>query len=290
MSLDLRRLGLRRSHPAKLARRVALSGHPAVAGLLSGALPASADLAEWQPPCRDQGRSGSCTRGSTSSAYATAFAAAGSPLGYVPSQRVGYAGTRAIERAAAVPVGQPLPALQDTGAELADVFHFDATYGVLPQLVDKTPDGRLYDLWTDDDTGPGTGNVNDEPPFAALEQSAARIITGPYAIDPRASNASDLVAGAIAARMPVEIAGFVDTRFEQLGPNDVMGAPDQSDPRGGGHAIYFAAYRTQGSARQFRVQNSWGAGWCAGGSCWVDETFLHALWEIWPIALILGAK
>ena len=37
---------------------------------------------------------------------------------------------------------------------------------------------------------------------------------------------------------------YLDTAFEQAGPSTVIGAPNQADPTGGGHAVYLSAYRT----------------------------------------------
>lgn len=284
--------GAKRSHPAKLARRVDLAlAHPVVSDRLATGLPKSANLSGSMDPPVNQGQSGSCTRGSTSLSWSCAFRAAGKPLGFIPSQRVGYAVTRALERAASTPPGQALPALQDTGAELADVYHADATYGVLPMLVQATPDGRFYDLWTDADTGAGTGNVNDEPGFAQLEQAGTRLVSGPYGIDPTAQNAAASIAAAIASGIPVEIAGFVDSAFMSLTKGQVMGAPNQSDPNGGGHAIWLWGYDTMADGSLvFTLRNSWGAGWCDGGNCLVGPAFIASLWEAWPVAVVTGVS
>lgn len=284
--------GAKPSHPAKLARRVDLAtAHPVVSDRLASGLAKSANLSASMDPTGDQGQSGSCTRGSTSQSWSCAFKAAGAPLGFIPSQRVGYATTRGYERALGVVPGQPLPPLQDTGAELADVYHCDATYGVLPMLVQTTPDGRFYDLWTDADTGPGTGNVNDEPPFASLEQAATRLVSGPYGIAPAAANACATIAAAIASGIPVEIAGFVDSAFMGLTKGQVMGAPNQTDPNGGGHAIWLWGYDTmQDGSLVFNLRNSWGSGWCDGGNCLVGPAFIAALWEAWPVSVVTGVK
>lgn len=278
--------GCRPSAPHKLAARLDLREHPAVKARLAAhyegrvALPESVDLLPYEPPVFDQGSTSSCTAAATTAGVAVALAAAGSPLGFVPSQRELYAVTRAMERALAAPPGQPLPALTDSGAELADVYAALARYGVRPMLEQRTSDGRFYDVEID--------HVNDEPSFADLEASINRPIVGPYGIDPTDPNAGDTMAAALASGIPIGTAGFVDTAFEQLSAEQIAGAPNLADPGGGGHALLVPGYRMVNGARQWKVRNSWGA-WCLGGYCWASEAWRTALWEAHPIAAKLGA-
>lgn len=286
------RLGCKPSHPDKLATKLPLREHPIVKARLklhnSGAspLPKTFDLDSFSPPRVDQGASGSCTWGSTSCAIPTAFAAAGEPLGYTLSQRVGYGATRAYERALGLAPGQTvLPDLADTGAELADVMTVLARYGVKPMLVNVTPDGRNYDLWTDDDVGkPGGGNVNEEVDLLDLEQSGQKLITGPYLLNPKTQNASDLIATALVSGIPCETAFFCDSAFQALNPNQVANAPVTSDPQGGGHAVFLSGFETLTDGnRVFYLTNSWSGSWCDGGRCLVGPQWLDAAWEVWPM-------
>ena len=273
--------GLKRSAPHKLSRRVALAEHPVVRSLLAN-LPASVDLAKFQPAILDQGPTGSCTAHSTASAVATAFAAAGHPLAFVPSPREIYATTRALERAASTPAGATLGYLTDGGAELGDVFTALSQFGVCP-IEAPTSDGRLSDV--------EPSNVNSEPGFIQLEQAALRPVVGPYGLDPTSSSASDTIAAALAAGIPVAIAAFVDTAFENLQPGHVAGAPNQADPQGGGHAIYLSGYQTQpDGSRAFILTNSWGVGWCNAGRCLVGPAWLAAAWEAWPVSVVVGVS
>lgn len=81
---------------------------------------------------------------------------------------------------------------------------------------------------------------------------------------------------------------FVDSAFFALTPGQVAPPPDQSDPRGGGHAVYLSGYSTDATgARTFVLTNSWGAGWCDQGRCLVSEAWLEAAWELWVIQITI---
>ena len=263
--------GCKPSTPAKVAHRVSFAGHPAA----SAPLAASADLSAFAPPVMDQTKTGSCTAHSIAGATYTALAAAGTPLGFVPSPRTTYACTRALERSASTPSGE-LPALEDTGAELQDVATVIGSIGVKP-MVPPTPEGANSDVWS--------GNVNEEPDFAAIEQAAAVLLTGEYKIDPSDASAPQLVAAAIQAGIPVWVAAFVDSAFEQFGANDIAQAPNANDPNGGGHAIWLKAFRTNAQGDlEFLIQNSWG-NWALNGCVWASTAWLKSVWEAWPIAI-----
>lgn len=283
MSRDLRSLGLKRSAPHKLAARVSLAEHPVVrAALAATSLPDSVDLAAFEPPVFDQGQTGSCTAHATTAGVATSFSAGGKPLGFVPSMDLLYKATRAYERALATPVGSPLPALRDSGAELADVYTVLGRYGVKAMAEALTSDGRFSDC--------EVATVNDEPDVSALIASGQKLVVGPYGVDPSTANVSDVLAAAIVAKIPLGTAEFVDTAFEQLQAGQVAGAPNQSDPNGGGHATLLTGYRPNpsGVGRQFKLRNSWGASWCDEGYVWVSPAWLAAVWELHPLACVLG--
>lgn len=277
--------GCRRSAPEKLAARAALHEHPDVAARLAAhregrvALPASVDLAAFQPPILDQGQTSACTAFSTSSAIATRFASAGKPLGFVPSQRCIYATTRALERAGALPPDANLPALTDSGAELADVVTVLGRYGVLPMA------GLSGDV--------DPSSVNLEPDVGALEQAAAKLVVGERGLTPTASEAGDVIVAALMSGIPVVVAAFVDSAFENLSSGAVAGAPNEADPSGGGHALYISGAQTMADgSRALIVTNSWGPSWCNAGRGLVSEAWLAAAWELWSfdVSLTGGAQ
>lgn len=277
--------GCRQPDPEKLASHPHAINHPRLAARLSIApLPPSADKLPPRPRA-NQGQSGNCTAASTTISTFTACESLGIPLGFVPSQRALYAPTRARERAAATPVGQKLPELKDTGADLEDVFAVMAEYGVRPMIVDQSPDGRFSDIWGPDD-GSAPSNLNDEPEVIDLETAADVIVkldVASHAIPATDPNASDLMAAALDADppLPIEACGFVDTAFMNMTPGQVAGAPNEADPNGGGHAFWFSAYRTNARGeREFKLENSWGT-WCENGACWVSMAFVRALWAMY---------
>lgn len=273
--------GAKPSHPSKLAAKKAAALHPAIAALLAASVPASVDLAPFEPPRLDQGQTGSCTAHSLSGSTSTACRKAGHQVGFEPSPRETYATTRGIERANSTPAGQPLPLLTDSGAEPADVFTACAQFGIAP-MQGPTPDGRNSDVWSDADTSAQPPNVNSEPDANQLQQAGTTLVTGEYAISPSDANISDQVAASLAAGFPVYVATFVDTAFEQLQPGQVAQPPNQNDPNGGGHAIYLSGYTTNpDGSRTFILTNSWGIGWCDNGRCLVSEAWLKACWELY---------
>jgi hypothetical protein len=149
-------------------------------------------------------------------------------------------------------------------------------------MLGPTPDGRNSDIWTTADTTAQPDNVNNEPDGNQLQAAGTTLVTGEYAIDPTASNVSDLVAAALAAGYPVYTAFFCDTTFENLSPGQIAGAPNQNDPNGGGHATYLSGYITNSDGtRTFTLTNSWGTSWCSSGKCLVSEAWLAACWELY---------
>lgn len=291
------RLGCREPNAAKLAAHPDIRLHPAIASvvdahgaglamamariLLPGGRPWPPDANELPlAPRLDQGQSGSCTWAATSAAIWVACKSLGSPLAFLPSQRVGYAIVRALERkAAGLPVSTPL---EDGGADLEDVFEVMRDWGIAPMERPITPDGRFYDIWTGDDAP--NGNVNDEPGLDELEAAdPVRVLVDVrmHTISLTEATAPSYMALALSAQpaLPVLACGLVDTAFMQLGPNDVMGAPNLRDKNGGGHAFWFSAYRTAASGElEFKLENSWGASWAADGAVWVSEAFVRVMW------------
>lgn len=286
--------GCRRSQPHKLAATGKVADHPVVAARLeshrvgASPLPASVDLGPYEPTRLDQGTTatagtGTCYAHAFAAAVYTAAGARGAGLGWVPSPLTLQAATRGLERAASHP-GDLLPKLADCpeGAELADVVTVGNRYGVRP--IGVLVNGRNSDV--------NTMNVNVEPDFGELEASGKRLVMGPYTVDATDAGLSDTVAAALAMRAPAPllIAFFADRAFSMLQPGDVMGAPDESDPGGSGHAVYIVGYRTLSNGKRiFIVSNSWGAPWCDNGRCWVNEDFLKAIWEGWLMDVTIDA-
>lgn len=277
--------GCRRPDPEKLASHPHASAHPQVAARLTAAsLPPDADKLP-ETLIVDQGQEGDCTAASDAASTWTALAAKGTPLPFFPSQRLLYAVTRAIERAAAA-AGRTLPELSDTGADMEDVFTAEAEYGVAPMVVDQSPDGRFSDIWGPDD-GPAAPNLNGEAELAALFTAATTLIkldVHAHVIPVDDPNRSDLMAAALDADppIPIQACGPVGAAFQSMQPGQVLGPTPASDKTQGGHAFYFRAYRTNANGeREWLLRNSYGPQWCEAGGCWVSEAFIASCWGLW---------
>lgn len=268
-----RGLGLLRPDPAKYAHRVSFAFHGAVFG--QSAPKGAATLVP--APRLDQGATGTCHSHSACGAVWCAFTAAGqsptlgSPLSLASC-------TYGDVRAGLVPPGLPLPPLMDTGADLSDDAKAMAKWGLPP--MGPNVEGRHSDVPNDE-----PGVPFPEPDEAKLQIASKNLIDGEYQI-PIDANAPRLCALALDAGIPIWVGFFVDSAFEALGPNDVAQAPNTSDTSGGGHAVYLSGYRTAADGTyEFRLENSWGPGWCDGGACWVSEAWLKACWMLWPMTV-----
>lgn len=236
-------------------------------------LPSSVDLRETGlvAAVKDQGQVGACEGFSCSGATETAFALAGDPLGFTPSEAAWYRGLRAIARARSTPAGQPLPSLQDVGGMTEDAIAFMAAFGIRPRYVARTSDGRNADL--------EIAAVNDEPGLGELETEAIRLFVGPYAVDPQSSDAEQQVQASLAAKIPVRVDSFVDSAYEDWTPSQApVGAPNTSDPQGGGHAQYIVGY----APGFYIVRNSWGTAFGDAGDWRVSPTWLRSTWGLYP--------
>lgn len=269
--------GLKRSTPAKVAHRLGAHLHPRIAAALAAGPRGSADLT----PCQrlDQGQTGTCHAHSCAAAIWTAFQAAGKPMSFVPSPRTIASCTYADTRALSTPQGQPLPPLTDDGAELQDDANAVKTWGVAP-IQAPTTDGRFSDCENDP-----PDNVFPEPDPTQLQIGAADLISGEYAANVDAT-LPNVVAASLDAGIPVWIGFFVDSAFENLGPNDIAQPPNTSDPNGGGHAVYLSGYRTNSAGQiEVRLQNSWGPNWADNGAVWCSTAWLLAVWDAFPMAV-----
>lgn len=231
--------------------------------------PSSVDLRDTGlvAAVKDQGQSGSCEGHSCSGATETAFALAGAPLGYIPSEDLLYKGLRSIDRARSGLLTDPLV---DSGGMTEDALAFMATFGLRPRRVAQTSDGRNSDV--------ELATLNDEATLGDLEEAADLMVVGPYAVDPMASDAEDQVQAALAARIPVRVDTFVDMVFEDWTPGRApVPAPNESDPRGGGHAIYLVGY----ASGFYIIRNSWGD-WGDSGDVRVSPAWVRAAWGLFP--------
>lgn len=266
--------GLHRPDPAKLARRLHAGKHPAlVARVAVGSTPnGSAQLQAC--PRLDQGQTGTCHAHSAAAAVWTALNAAGKPLPFIPSPLLIASTTYADVQGPA----DKRDKLQDTGADLSDDAKALATWGIAP-MRGPTSDGRNSDVENDP-----PDNSFPEPDASQISVAGSDLIAGEYSI-PVDADAPRLCALALDSGIPIWLGFFCDTAFENLTPSDVAQPPNEADPNGGGHAVVLAGYRTAADGSyEFHLVNSWGAGWCDNGTCWVSTAWLLKCWM-----LFLGA-
>lgn len=274
----LSRRGLLQSHSSRSAYRVSVDQHAAIAAAYKAGPKGSADLTSSLPPRFDQGQSGTCFGHAKAACQYGAAALAGKPLLFVPSPLMIASCTYADVRAAATPVGSDLPILRDTGAQLEDAAASDkwgvASIGI--QIAGRNGISDVPDDLAD--------NSFPEPNFAQLVKGAQRFMTGEYKIAVNAE-APRWIAACLDSNVLVWDGFFCDSAFEGLGPNDVAGAPDESDPNGGGHSTLYAAYRIVNGAIQALKVNSWGKAWALNGTVWCDEAHITAEWQLWPFTV-----
>lgn len=240
---------------------------------MGATLPASVDLRETGllPAIKDQGRSSGCEAHSGSFATEAAFALAGDPLGFTPSEDDMYKGLRAVERARRTPFGGALVPLQDNGGMTEDCLTYVGGFGIRPRRIAQTSDGRNSDI--------EIATVNAEPTLYDLESDAERIVVGPYAVDPGASDAEHQVQAALAARIPVRVDTFVDGAFEDWTPTQSpIGPPNENDTRGGGHAMVIVGY----TPALYIVASSWGTSCGDDGYFYASRAWLRAVWGLVP--------
>lgn len=240
---------------------------------MGASLPSSVDLRETGlvSAVRAQGGSSGCQGHAWSLALDSAFALAGDPLGFVPSEIDIYRGARSVERARKTPTSVDLPNLDDDGAMTEDVLLYLATFGIRARAVAQTSDWRNSDVEMD--------TVNDDVSLAEAEAASVTPIVGAYAIDPGAPDAEHQVQAALAARIPVRVDAFVDSAFENwTRGKPPVGVPDTTDTVGGGHAIVILGYLPGA----YVIRSSWGTDCGDGGDFLASPAWLRAAWGLYP--------
>lgn len=269
--------GLKPSTPSKVAHRLGAHLHPEIAAALAAGPKGSANLT----PCQrmDQGQSGTCHSHSCAASIWTAQNAKGNAT-IIASPLLMASTTYADVQRSTAPAGQPMPPLQDTGAELQEAATAVAKWGIAP-IHAPTADGRFSDVPNDP-----PDNSFPEPDIEQLQIAGTDLISGEYqiAID---SSAPKMVAASLDAAIPVWVGFYCDSAFEALGANDIAPAPNLNDPNGGGHAVYLSAYRAAADGSfEYLLQNSWGSNWASNGAVWCSTAWLMACWNLWPMAVV----
>lgn len=231
----------------------------------SAALPDAADLRPFAPEVLDQGECGSCVGHAIACAVATTFAAAGLPLGFVPSPRGLYCLARCIDRA------DPSTPLVDEGSMPNQAVRSLTEWGVRPMLA-PSPQGYNSDC--------DPSNVNTEPTLAELEQDAVTVVVGQYEIDSFGAQRVQDLCAALAAGCAVTCSVSAGNgSWEYWRPSGgPLGAQSPVDLD---HYVWFVAYRTANGKRIFRIRNQWGVGWGEEGEIEVTEEFVAQVGDVY---------
>lgn len=276
MPVPIKVRGCRPDRPWKRHQRDA---RELLATAKAATLPDSFSYRTFETVQLDQGDIGDCTCASTAQGLVLVSNIGGATgpfsLGWVPSQRIPYAGVRSLERAANVVFGQPVPLLTDSGAELADVITFLQRYGIATMGA-VSPDGNLSDVWD--------ANVDEEVDLQALEKSGTQLVTGEYRINP-STGATQAQAILMAANAPLWVGGFVDSQVMRFTANSPsVSTPNQGDPNGGGHAFLITGWRPSvlnAGQVDWECWTTWGWSYGDAGHWWAQESFFAALWDVY---------
>lgn len=220
-------------------------------------IPRSYSLETFEAPIMDQGSgnrgTSSCTGHGSSQGLYTSFAAAGQPLGFVPSPL----GIYRLGRLKGLPTAGQI--LRDVGAMPAFVMQGLNEYGIQP--MGPFVDGRYSDVSVD--------NVNVKPSFLDLQIDAKSIVTGEYRIDSQAADAITQICTCISQGIAVGDGFAVDEGFENWAP--ASGPLDLYDPTKflGNHWIVYTSYDNYSpdapEKTVLRGPNSWSRSWGSSG-------------------------
>lgn len=227
-------------------------------------VPEGADLTPYTYKVLNQGEIGSCVAHGVPGAACTTLAAAGHPLGFIPSVRFAYQTCLRLDRARDYPHMRPphMPELRDRGTRILTCVDALARYGAI--------DGGSDCLTTADATAVS------RYPIARAIQAATKLLVGAYTLD-----TPDDAARALAAGYGVAIGGYVSSEFLAYGPSSPpIGAQDITDPFGGGHCVELAGFETVADERLWKIKNSWGVGWGRQGFAMVTDEYLRQQWEM----------
>jgi hypothetical protein len=212
-------------------------------------------------PVSNQGPVGQCVGHGLLDTGFAALRAFGIAIETPFSHRLGYLYARAIDRAAWVPMGTPLPPLQDDGCQPNQLVRALALYGcplakdvdggtldAIPELANR--EIQLSEsiashpgLWPLDFSGVGDNDAD------KLEQCQAAIESG----------------------LPFALAIEAGPKFDACDGSTVLG----SDGRNQNHMIHCLDVVVDINGRRWLVQNSWSESWGAFGRAWVNDGFIE---------------
>lgn len=142
----------------------------------------------------------------------------------------------------------------DGGTHIRTAFNVLATLGVCDEY-----------LWPYD-----TSLVMKTPGFKAQRQATGHKIHTAYRIDSSGDQRAADILSALRANHPVVFGTDVTAAFEAISNDTPIGQPGSNDQILGGHCMVVVGY-VNGN---FKIKNSWGKGWAAGGYCFMRPDYL----------------
>ena len=242
--------------PSSAAERARFKHVHHLLGSSSPTYPPAASTSQHAPPVMDQGQTSSCGGHGTAVGVATALAAKGTPLPFVPSPKGIYDDARAA--------GGESP-LADNGIDPATLLTSLVANGVRA-IQAPTSDGRYSDC------DPATINTPETP-----EQNAAAsqdVLVGEYMIDPRDPAFPGLTAACLARGVPVGV-GIQAEPFESWNAGAPLGGT--ADYTQADHWVVVLDYYTDTNGNLiFKIRNSWSEGWGDAGCIEVTAGWLQS--------------
>lgn len=219
---------------------------------------------QFAAPVSNQLTVGQCVaHGLLDSTYCN-LRAAGIPIETPFSHRVGYAIARAIDRAAWVPMGAPLPALADEGSQPNQLARAMSLYGC---PLAKDIDGGTLDAI------PELANreLNLTEGIACKRLGVDFPTVDFVAVGDNDGDKLDQCQAAIDDGLSFAIAIEAGPYFDGYDGLTTL----KTDGRNPNHMIHVVDYLTTERGRTWIVQNSWGVGWGFGGRAEATDGFME---------------
>ena len=190
--------------------------------------------------------------------------AVGIPIETPFSHRVGYAIARAIDRAAWVPMGAPLPALTDEGSQPNQLARAMSLYGC---PLAKDIDGGTLDAI------PELANreLNLTEGIACKRLGVDFPAVDFVAVGDNDSDKLDQCQAALDDGLSFAIAIEAGPNFDACNGTATL----KTDGRNPNHMIHVLNVVTETVGRRWLVQNSWGESWGMLGREWADDGFME---------------
>lgn len=220
---------------------------------------------QFAAPVSDQKTVGQCVGHGLLDAVYCALRASGVAIESPFSHRIGYLMARAIDRAAWVTMGSPLPALTDDGCQPNQLTRALPLYGC---PLAKDVDGGTLDAI------PELANreLNLTETIACNRLGVDLPSVDFVAVGDNDGDKLTQCQAAIESGLPFAIAIEAGAKFNACDGSTILG----SDGLLLDHMIHVLDVTSDINGRRWLVQNSWGTGWGAFGRAWANDGVVEA--------------